>query len=120
MPIPRIERSAVLLSSAWIGLVPPQHSSGGEVRLGRITRRGDRYLRRLLVQGACSAMRAAQRKVPEKRSRLESWMIEVAHRTGYRKALVAIANKHARIIWAILAKGEAYDPCAWERYRKAA
>jgi transposase len=106
--------------AAWVGLVPSQHSSGGQVRLGPITKRGDTYLRRLLVQGACSAMRAAQCKAPEKRSRLQQWMIELAQRVGYRKALVGIANKHARIIWAILAKNEAYDPHAWRRYAKAA
>lgn len=90
------------------------------MRLGPITKRGDTYLRRLLVQGACSVMRAAQNKAPEKRSRLQRWMIELAQRVGYRKALVGVANKHARIIWVLLAKGEAYDPQAWQRYSKAA
>lgn len=106
--------------AAWIGLVPSQQSSGGEVRLGSITKRGDGYLRRLLVQGACSAMLAAQRRAPEKRSRIQLWMIELGRRAGNRKALVAIANKHARMMWAILAKGEDYDPNAWQRYQKAA
>jgi transposase len=106
--------------AAWIGLVPSQHSSGGQVRLGPITKRGDTYLRRLLVQGACSAMRAAQCKATEKRSRVEQWMVELAQRAGYRKALVGIANKHARIIWAILAKREPYDPQAWRRHPMAA
>jgi len=106
--------------SAWIGLVPSQHSSGGQARLGPITKRGNSYLRRLLVEGACSAMRAAQRRVPEKRSRIEQWMIELAQRVGYKKATVGLANKHARMIWAILAKGESYDPEAWKRFKRAA
>jgi transposase len=96
--------------SAALGLVPSQHSTGGKTVLGRITKRGDAYLRHLLVQGARSAISAAQRKKPEKLTRLERWMLELNARVGYYKALVAIANKHARIIWAVLAKGEAYDP----------
>jgi transposase len=55
-------------------------------------------------------MIAAQRRKPEKLTRLERWMLELNARVGYQKTLVAIANKHARIIWAVLAKGEAYDP----------
>lgn len=96
--------------SASMGIVPSQHSTGGKTVLGRITKRGDGYLRHLLVQGARSAMSAAQRRKPEKLTRLERWMLELNARVGYQKALVAIANKHARIIWAVLAKGEAYDP----------
>jgi transposase len=102
--------------AAWIGLVPQQFSSGGKVCLGPITRRGDTYLRGLLVQGARSALLWAQKRAPDKRSHLEEWMIETAQRVGYHKALVAIANKHARMIWAVLAKGEAYDPSAWKCY----
>ena len=105
--------------AAWIGLVPCQHSSGGKERLGAITRRGDPYLRGLLVQGARSALLWAQKRAPEKRSHLERWMIETAQRVGYHKTLVAIANKHARMIWAILAKGEHYDPNAWQRHGQA-
>ncbi len=102
--------------AAWMGLVPQQMSSGGKERLGVITKRGDTYLRSLLTQGARSAMRSAQVRAPERRSRLEQWMIELARRVGYHKALTAVANKHARMIWAILAKGENYDPNAWQRY----
>lgn len=96
--------------SASLGLVPSQHSTGGKTVLGRITKRGDGYLRHLMVQGARSAMIAAQRRKPEKLTRHERWMLELNARVGYQKALVAVANKHARIIWAVLAKGEAYDP----------
>lgn len=96
--------------AASIGLVPSQHSTGGKVKLGRITKRGDSYLRYLLVQGARSAFIAARRRKPEKLTRLERWMLALNARVGYYKTLVAIANKHARIIWAVLAKGEAFDP----------
>jgi len=102
--------------AAWMGLVPKQKSSGGKERLGAISKRGDAYLRGLLTQGARSTLLTAQRRAPEKRSRLERWIIELAQRIGYHKTLIAIANKHARIIWAILASGEHYDPHAWQRY----
>jgi transposase len=102
--------------AAWLGLVPRQFSSGGKTVLGKITKRGDTYLRGLLFQGARSALLAAMHKAPEKRERLQRWMIEARQRLGYHKAVVAIANKNARMIWAILAKGEAHDPNAWERH----
>jgi len=102
--------------AAWLGLVPKQFSSGGKTSLGKITKRGDTYVRGLLTGGARSALIAALRRPPEKRTRLQHWMIEARLRLGYYRTLVAIANKHARMIWAILAKGEAYDPDAWKRY----
>lgn len=95
--------------AAWLGLVPKQHSTGGKTRLGRITRRGDTYLRTLLILGAKSALQAALRKPPELRHRLQRWIVEVFGRIGYHKTLVAIANKHARVIWALLVKGEDFD-----------
>jgi len=95
--------------AAWLGLVPRQHSTGGKTRLGRITRRGDAYLRTLLILGAKSALQAALRKPAQQRHRLQRWIIEVFGRIGYHKTLVAIANKHARIIWALLVKGEDFD-----------
>jgi transposase len=95
--------------AAWLGLVPKQHSTGGKTRLGRITRRGDAYLRTLLILGAKSALQAALRKPPQHRHRLQRWIVDVFGRIGYHKTLVAIANKHARIIWALLVKGEDFD-----------
>jgi transposase len=95
--------------AAWLGLVPKQHSTGGKTRLGRITKRGDAYLRTLLILGAKSALQAALRKPPEQRHRLQRWIVDVFSRIGYHKTLVAIANKHARIIWALLVKGEDFD-----------
>ena len=95
--------------AAWLGLTPKQHSTGGKTRLGRITKRGDAYLRTLLILGAKSALQAALRKPPELRHRLQRWTVAVFSRIGYHKTLVAIANKHARIIWALLVKGEDFD-----------
>ena len=96
--------------AAWLGLTPKQHSTGGKTRLGRITKRGDAYLRTLLILGAKSALQAALRKTPEARHHLQRWIVAVCSRIGYHKTLVAIANKHARIIWALLVKGEDFDP----------
>jgi transposase len=102
--------------SAWSGLVPKQHSTGGKSRLGVITKRGDTYLRGLLTQGARSTLQAALKRDPLKRSRLEHWIVALRARAGYHKTLVAIANKHMRTVWAILAHGENYDPNAWRRH----
>jgi transposase len=95
--------------AAWLGLVPKQYSSAGKTKLGRISRRGDAYLRTLLIQGARSALQAALRRAPAKRDRLSAWIVQLAQRVGYHKTLVAIANKHARVIWALLARGETLD-----------
>ena len=101
--------------AAWIGLVPRQMSSGGKSKLGRTTRRGDTYLRSLLVQGAKSTLQVALRQAPDKASLLQQWIMQIYTRVGYHKTLVAIANKHARMMWAILAKDERYDALAWQR-----
>lgn len=106
--------------AAWGGLVPRQHSSGGKSRLGVITKRGDTYLRGLLTQGARSTLQVALKREPLKRSRLEQWIVALHGRVGYHKTLVAIANKHLRIVWAILAHGEDYDPTAWRRHPQVA
>jgi transposase len=92
--------------AAWLGLVPRQKSSGGKQRLGRITKQGDDYLRTLLFQGARSAVVTAHRR----HDRLSRWIVQLQARVGYYKTLVAVANKHARILWAVLAKGERFDP----------
>jgi transposase len=102
--------------AAWIGLTPRQYSSGGKAKLGRISRRGDAYLRSLLVQGARSTLQAAIKKAPDKQNRLQQWIIRLYGRVGYHKTLVAIANKHARQLWALLSKGETYDLNAWQKY----
>jgi transposase len=100
--------------AAWLGLTPRQHSSEGKTRLGRVSRRGNTYLRTLLVQGARSTLLSALRVAPERASRLQRWILTLYARKGYFKTLVAIANKHARIVWMILANGDRYDPNAWQ------
>lgn len=90
--------------SAWLGLVPKQHSSGNKIRLGSISKRGDSYVRTLLIHGARSFMNVCEKKT----DRLSVWAADKKHRAGYNKAAVALANKNARIIWAMLATGEAY------------
>ena len=92
--------------AAWLGLTPRQYSTGGKSRLGRITRRGDAYLRTLLVQGARSALQAALRVAPARRTRLAAWIVATHARIGYHKTLVAIANKHARLVWVLLKTDE--------------
>lgn len=71
--------------AAWLGLVPRQMSSGGKTKLGRTTRRGDTYLRSLLVQGAKSTLQAAMRQAPDQASRLQQWIISLYQRVGYHK-----------------------------------
>jgi len=91
---------------AWLGLVPSQNSSGGKARLGRITRRGDDYVRTLLIQGAKSAVMSAGKRS----DRISRWLVQLEERAGWQKAVVALANKNARILWAVLTRGEAFDP----------
>ena len=90
---------------AWLGLVPRPNSSGGKASLGSITKRGDDYLRTLLIPGAKAAVRTS-----EKRSdRLSLWVTQLKARVGWQKAVVALANKNARILWAILTRSERFD-----------
>jgi transposase len=96
--------------AANLGLVPREHSSGGRQRLYSITKRGDSYLRTLLIHGARSALRCAGDK-PDK---LLRWACTLAERRGYNVAAVALANKMARVIWAMLAHGRSYVP-AWSK-----
>ena len=90
--------------SAWVGLTPQERSSGQRRHLGGITKRGDGYLRKLLVHGARAAVLAARRKT-DARSR---WINALVARRGHNKAVVALANKNARILWALLRTGECY------------
>jgi transposase len=90
--------------SAFLGLVPKQHSSGGKQRLLGISKRGDTYVRTLLIHGARSALLAAKRKA-DKRS---LWLRRLEERRGMNRACVALANKNARVIWALLAHKETY------------
>ena len=83
---------------AWLGLVPSQNSTGGKAKLGRITKRGDDYLRTLLIQGAKSAVMTAGKRT----DRISQWLVQLKERVGWQKAVVALANKNARIQWAVL------------------
>ena len=84
--------------SANLGLVPREHSSGGQQRLGGITKRGNQYLRRLLIQGAWSVLRNADKND----DRMSRWARQLVERRGKHKAVVAVANKMARIMWSML------------------
>jgi transposase len=90
--------------SAWLGLVPKQHSSGNKIRLSGISKRGDRYMRKLLIHGARSVVKTCDKKSDRK----NVWVADKKKRRGYNRAVVAVANKNARVIWAILATGECY------------
>ena len=89
--------------AAWIGLVPRQNSSGGKERLGSISKQGDRYLRRLLIVGATAVIRHA-RAHPDK----NPWLTQLLARKPAKVVAVALANKMARIAWAVLFRGETY------------
>ena len=105
---PKIFRSGRNFS-AWIGLVPKQHSSGGKDRLGSISKQGDRYLRSLFVIGALAVIRYA--KVHGTRHR--PWLTALLARRPAKVAAIALANKIARMVWAMMAKCERYkEPVA--------
>jgi transposase len=90
--------------SAWVGLVPKQHSSGGKDRLGSISKQGDRYLRGLFVAGALAVIRYAKIHGTKHRP----WLTALLARRSTKVAAIALANKIARMAWAMMAKGERY------------
>ena len=89
--------------AAWIGLVPKQHSTGGKERLGSITKQGNRYLRWLLVTGAMAVIRYARQRGTKR-----AWLIRIMDRRPAKVAAVALANKIARMAWAIMVRTERY------------
>lgn len=91
--------------AAWLGLTPKQYTTGGKIRLGRITRKGDAYLRTLLIHGT----RAVLATLKDKDDQLSCWTKALIERRGYKRAAVALAAKNARIVWALMAKGETYQ-----------
>jgi transposase len=90
--------------AAWIGLTPREHSTGGKHRLGRISKAGSERLRQLLVVGALAVIRYAK---PGSKS-ATAWLLQLLERRPRKVAAVALANKMARVIWAMMARGEAY------------
>ena len=105
VPDPSVFRSGREFA-AWLGLVPRQRSTGGKQRMGRISRQGDRYIRRLLIVGAQSAL------LRSKEVRDNVWVQGLLARCARLKVAVALANKTARIAWAIMARGETYRRAA--------
>lgn len=97
--------------AAWLELTPREHSSGRKRQLGSITKRGDPYLRTLLIHGARSALVAAllRRKRGQALDRLQTWALEVAERRGHNRAAVALANKLDRRLWAMTRDGKSFD-----------
>lgn len=91
--------------AAWLGLVPRQHSTGGKQTLLGISKRGDCYLRTLLIHGARAVIRVASKKTDA----AESWVQRLIDRRNKNVAAVALANKNARIVWALLAHDKAYE-----------
>ena len=94
--------------AAWIGLVPRQNSSGGKERLGSISKAGDQYLRHMLVVGSMAVIRYAERNGARR-----PWLVQLLARRKVKVAAIALANKTARIIWALMTSGEHYrEPAA--------
>ncbi len=91
--------------AAWLGLVPRQHSTGGKPKLLGISKRGDAYLRTLLIHGARAVLRVAERKA----NYADSWLANLLSRRPKNVAAVALANKNARIVWALLAHDREYE-----------
>ena len=91
--------------AAWLGLVPRQHSSGGKPTLLGISKRGDTYLRTLLIHGARAVVRVSERKTDT-----DTWLKQLLARRHKNVAAVALANKNARTVWALLAHGRDYQP----------
>ncbi len=111
VPDPKAFRSARHFA-AWVGITPREGSTAGRQRLGRISKQGDEELRRLLVLGATAVIRAAQRRVePASQGPANTaspWLMGLLARKAKKLAAVALANKMARIIWAMMVSGEVY------------
>ncbi|MEE8455733.1 MAG: transposase, partial [Limibaculum sp.] len=89
--------------AAWLGLTPKPHSSGGKERLGRISKMGNRYIRRLLYLGAMAQISARRRRGPS-----DDWLWKMLEKKPVKLVAIALANRMARVIWALLKTGESY------------
>ena len=103
MPDPRLFKNSRQFC-AWLGLVPRQFTTGGKFQLGRITKRGDKYLRMCFVHGA----RAVMANLREKEDKVSCWISELIARRGYLKAAFALAARNTRLIWMLMVKQEDY------------
>lgn len=103
VPDPSIFRSGREFA-AWLGLTPRSHSSGGKDKLGRISKRGDRYIRHLLYVGAGNAIRFAKARAATG----ETWIRSLQERRPPKVVIIALANKMARIAWALMMRGESF------------
>lgn len=92
--------------AAWLGLTPKSHSSGGKEKLGRISKQGDRYIRHLLYIGAGNAVRLAKARAASG----EAWIRSLQERRPPKIVIIALANKTARIAWALMTRGESFRP----------
>ncbi|HZA28286.1 MAG TPA: IS110 family transposase [Gammaproteobacteria bacterium] len=99
--------------AAWMGLVPKQHSTGGQHHLLGISQRGDRSLRKQLIHGARATLRGGERRTDKRRQ----WIRGLLKRRGWNRTAVAVANKHARIVWALLRRGGVYSETARRPHR---
>ena len=91
--------------AAWLGMTPRQNSSGGKNRLGRTSKRGDKYIRSLLIAGAVAVLRHARNRP----TRDGEWVRALLARKPTKVAAVALANKTARIVWAVMMRGDGYQ-----------
>ena len=94
--------------AAYLGLVPRQHSSGGKAHLLGISKRGDKYLRGLLIHGARTVLQWAHKH----KDRRSQWARQLQERRGTNRTIVALANKNARVIWVLMMRDEHYRPMA--------
>lgn len=94
--------------AAWMGLTPRQYTTGGHIRLGRITKQGDKYLRTCLIHGA----RAVAANLRDKQDKTSCWLRALIERRGYKRAIVALAARNARLIWTLMIKREDYRAMA--------
>lgn len=97
--------------AAWLGLTPQQYSTGGKEKLGGITKQGNRYIRKMLVVGATSVLRVAHKR----KGALADWIVALRARKPEKLAAVALANKLARIIWAIMTTGESFRAATYAK-----
>ena len=110
----------IIFSGAWLGIVPTQHSTGGKTRLGKITKHGDPVLRTLLTHAARAVLVQVRRRKTMPEDALGGFAWRKAKRSPWNKAVIAVANKLARIIWCVLARNEVYRPITPKPVVKAA